>query len=68
VRNHWFDVVQAAVGPGYRVVQTVNLLQMRLIVLAAEPLAHLVREVRVGFQAGSSARPHLSSTWVALTR
>ena len=51
VRNHWFDVVKAAVGPGYRVVQTAVLLQMRLIVLAADPVADLVREVRVGYQA-----------------
>lgn len=50
VRNHWFDVVKAAVGPGYRVVQTAVLLQMRLIVLAQVPVAELVREVRVGYQ------------------
>ena len=51
MRNHWFDLVQAAVGPGYRVVQTAVLLQMRLIVLAADPVARLVKEVRVGYQA-----------------
>lgn len=50
VRNHWFDVVKAAVGPGYRVVQTAVLLQMRLIVLVQAPIADLVREVRVGYQ------------------
>ena len=51
MRNHWFDVVKAAVGPGYRVVQTAVLLQMRLIVLAVDPVADLIREVRVGYQA-----------------
>ena len=51
VRNHWFDVVKAGVGPGYRVVQTAVLLQMRIIVLVADPVAALVREVRVGHQA-----------------
>ena len=34
VRAHWFDVVKAALGPDYRVVQTVVLLQMRLIIIA----------------------------------
>jgi hypothetical protein len=51
VRNHWFDVVKAAVGPKYRVVQTAVLLQMRLIVLADESIADLITEVRVGYQA-----------------
>ena len=51
VRNHWFDVVKAAVGPRYRVVQTAVLLQMRLIVLADESIADLITEVRVGYQA-----------------
>ena len=46
VRNHFFDVVKAAVGPGYVVAQTSVLLQMRLIVLAAAPVADLVAEVR----------------------
>ena len=51
VRNHWFDVVKAAVGPKYRVVQTAVLLQMRLIVLADESIADLITQVRVGYQA-----------------
>jgi hypothetical protein len=51
VRAHWLDVVKAAVGPGYRVVQTAALLQMRIAVLCAEPMADLVTEVRVGSQA-----------------
>ena len=50
VRNHWFDVVAARRYRGRRVVQTAVLLQMRLIVLAADPVADLVREVRVGYR------------------
>ena len=51
VRDHWFDLVKAAVGPGYRPVQTAVLLQMRLIVLARDDVVDLITETRVGYQA-----------------
>ena len=51
VRDHWFDLVKAAVGPEYVTVQTAVLLQMRLIVLARRDVADLVTETRVGYQA-----------------
>ena len=51
VRDHWFDLVKAAVGEEYVTVQTAVLLQMRLIVLARRDVADLVTETRVGYQA-----------------
>ena len=51
VRDHWFDLVKAAVGPEYGTVQTAVLLQMRLIVLARDDVVDLITETRVGYQA-----------------
>ena len=51
VRTHWNDLVKAAAGPGYVVVQSVAFVQMRLVVLARDAIVHRVREVRVGHQA-----------------
>jgi hypothetical protein len=53
-RRHWFDLVAAAMGPEYCMVQTATLLQMRLVVFAKKKTVmekRLIRSTRVGYQA-----------------